>query len=161
MIVNDEKGNELIDVIKIREDEISSYSPVTHALLIVKMGSEYLLGRNHYRKSWEIFGGCIEQGESPRKCIIRETNEELGLEKCDFTFIGLLKYIKSQGYSNRNSHIEYGGLYGITLPESMLKAIKNHRKDRKEIEKLSFYSQITDKENISAVAEKLLEYWQQ
>lgn len=160
MMVKDKNGNELIDVIKISEDDISSYSPVTHSLLIVKIGKEYLLGRNHFRKSWEIFGGCIEPSEKPRECIIREANEELGLEECSCTFIGLLKYAKNQGNYNQNRCIEYGGLYGITLPESMLKTIINHRKDRREIEKLSFYSHIKDKENISEIAEKLLEYWQ-
>lgn len=160
MIAKDENGDELIDILKISEAEIGDYSPVNHALLIVKMGDNYLLGWNHYRKSWEIFGGCIEKNETPRECIIRETNEELGLENCDLSFIGLIKYSKTSGYFCSERHIEYGGLYGITLQKSMLKTINNHRKDRAEIEKLSFYSDITDRENISAIAEKLLSYWQ-
>lgn len=160
MIAKDKTGDELIDIIKISEAEISDYSPVNHALLIVKMGDNYLLGWNHYRKSWEIFGGCIEKQESPKKCIIREANEELGLENCDFTFIGLIKYSKASGHFCSERHIEYGGLYGITLPKSMLNTINNHRKDRAEIEKLSFYSDITDRENISVIAEKLLSSWQ-
>ena len=159
MIAIDERGDELIDVLKISEAEIDDYSPISHALLIVKMGDNYLLGWNHYRKSWEIFGGCIEENETPRECIIREADEELGLENCDLSFIGLIKYIKISGYFCSEQHIKYGGLYGITLPKSMLKTINNHRKDRAEIEKLSFYSDITDRKNISVIAEKLLNYW--
>lgn len=160
MIAKDKTGDELIDILKISENEIDGYLPVSHALLVVKIGGDYLFGWNHFRKSWEIFGGCIEKNESPRKCIIREANEELGLENCDLTFIGLMKYSKASGYFCSERHIEYGGLYGITLPKSMLKAINNHRKDRAEIGKLSFYSAITDRENISVIAEKLLSYWQ-
>ena len=161
MIVKDENENELIDILKISENEIDSYSPVSHALLIVKMGDDYLFGWNHFRNSWEIFGGCIEKNETSRECIVREANEELGLENTDFTFIGLIKYKMPPNYFNPERHIEYGGLYGITLPKSKLDAIRTHRKDKAEIERLSLYSDIHDKENISIIAEKLLEYWQQ
>ncbi|MCH5296212.1 MAG: NUDIX hydrolase [Ruminococcus sp.] len=160
MIVMDENGNELIDIIKIGENEIDNYSPVNHALLVVKIDDDYLFGWNHFRKSWEIFGGCIENGEGAKQCIIREANEELGLDNADVTFIGLMKYKKVTDYFNPNPHIEYGGLYGITLQKSKLNSIRNHRKDRAEIEKLSLYSNIADRENISIIAEKLLEYWQ-
>lgn len=160
MIAKDKRGDELIDILKISETEIGDYPPVNHALLVVKMGDDYLFGWNHFRKSWEIFGGCTEKNETSRDCIIREANEELGLENSDFSFIGLMKYKKAPNFCNQNQHIEYGGLYGITLPKSMFNRIKNHRKDRAEIEKLSFYSRITDRKNISSIAEKLLEYWQ-
>lgn len=160
MIVKDERGDELIDILKISENEIDDYSPVNHALLIVKIDSNYLLGWNHFRKSWEIFGGCIEKNETSRECIIREANEELGLKSLDYTFIGLMKYKKAPSYFYPEWHIEYGGLYGITLPRSKLNIINNHRKDRAEIEKMSLYSDIIDKESISVIGKKLLEYWQ-
>lgn len=159
MIAKDKNGDELIDVLIINEDKTNEYYPVTHSMVIVKIGNEYLLGRNHFRKSWEVFGGCIEKGENTRECIIREINEELGLRNPDCKFIGLMKYKKAPGYFNNEWHIEYGGLYGISLSESAFKTIKSHRKDRTEIETLSFYSLITDKNTVSAIAEKLLNFW--
>lgn len=159
MTAKDKNGDELIDVLLINEDKINEYSPVTHSMIIVKIGDEYLLGWNHFRKCWEIFGGCIEKNETPRECIIREANEELGLKNCELSFIGLIKYSKPSGHFCSEQHIEYGGLYGITLPKSMMTTIKNHRKDRAEIEALSFYSLITDKNTVSAIAEKLLKFW--
>lgn len=160
MIAIDERGDELIDIFKINENEINNYSPVNHALLIAKIDNDYLLGWNHFRKSWEIFGGCIEKNETSRECIIREANEELGLKSLDYIFVGLMKYKKAPSYFYPEWHIEYGGLYGITLPRSMLNIINNHRKDRAEIEKLSLYSDIIDKDSISVIGKKLLEYWQ-
>lgn len=32
-------------------------------MAIVKIGNEYLVGWNHWRKNWEIFGGCKEEVE--------------------------------------------------------------------------------------------------
>lgn len=63
------------------------------------------------------------------------------------------------GYFNPERHIEYGGLYGITLPENAIEVIKKHRKDKKEIETLEFYGKIIKRDKISKIDEKLLEYW--
>lgn len=160
MIAKDKNGDELIEVIQTDEDNTNEYSPVNHSMVIVKIGNEYLVGWNHFRKCWEIFGGCIEDGESPRDCIIREINEELGLNNCNCKFIGLMKYQKAPSYFNSEPHIEYGGLYGMNLSSSALDTIMTHRKDRAEIERLSFYSDIIDENTISEIAEKLLKYWQ-
>lgn len=39
-----------------------------------------LLVRPTYKPSWEIPGGIVEEGESPRQCCARELVEELGYE---------------------------------------------------------------------------------
>lgn len=39
-----------------------------------------LLVHPTYKSSWEIPGGIVEEGESPRQCCIRELLEELGYE---------------------------------------------------------------------------------
>jgi len=60
MIVKDAKGNELLEVIDVLEERAEElYSPINHCLAVVKVGDEYLMGWNHWRKDWEIFGGCI------------------------------------------------------------------------------------------------------
>lgn len=160
MLIKDKKGNELLDLISVAESEaMKKYEPVTHALTVVKVGNEYLMGWNHWRKDWEIFGGCMEQGETMRECIIREGYEELGIKTAEYSFLGLMKYNMAPGYFNPERHEEYGGLFGVTLPESMLETIQNHRQDKEEIEQLAFYSEIKSKSDIAAIDEKLLEYW--
>jgi 8-oxo-dGTP diphosphatase len=39
-----------------------------------------LLVKPTYKDGWEIPGGAIEPGESPRSCCLRELSEELGLD---------------------------------------------------------------------------------
>jgi len=160
MIVRDSAGNELLAVIDVPEESAEQqYSPVTHALLVVKIGEEYLLGWNRWREDWEIFGGCKEKGETLRECIKREAEEELGLTGLEYTYLGLMHYKMSPGYFNPEWHEEYGALYGVTIPEEMLKEIEESRTDKEEIERLAFYSQEKGKEKIAEIDEALLEYW--
>ena len=117
-----------------------------------------MLGFNKWRKDWEIFGGCMEEGETLRACIIREAKEELGLCDVEFTWIGLMHDKMAPGYFNPEWHEEYGGLYGVTLSKEWREEIEKSREDKEEIEKLAFYSQV-NKNDIALIDEKLLEYW--
>ena len=160
MIVADRKGNELLEMIDVNEaDAEKEYRPVNHCLVVVKTGDDYLMGWNHWRKDWEIFGGCREENETLRECIARECKEELGLDHADFKYLGLMYYRMAPGYFNSEWHDEYGGLYGITLPEGYLPIIEEYRKDKEEIEKLALYRDIKGTEEIAAIDEKLLDYW--
>lgn len=159
MLVKDSRGNELLEVIQVGEKEaMKQYGPVNHALLVVKIGEEYLLGFNKWRRDWEIFGGCMEEGENLRECIIREAKEELGLENVEFTWLGLMHDNMAPGYFNPEWHEEYGGLYGVTLPAETFVQIEKSREDKEEIERLAFYSQVKD-ERVAPIDEKLLEFW--
>ena len=63
MLAIDKSGNKLLDFIKTDEGEaVLNYAPITGCLLVVKIGDDYLMGFNHWRKRWEIFGGCVEKG---------------------------------------------------------------------------------------------------
>ncbi len=160
MIVKDDKGNELLEIIDVEEEKADeAFQPVTHCLAVVKVGMDYLLGWNRYRQDWEIFGGCRENGETLAECIKRECREELGLEKADFSYIGLMSLHMALGYFNPDWHYEYGGLYGICLPAECMDSIEKSRIDREEIGKLAFYSDIRGKERIAPIDEKLIEYW--
>lgn len=160
MIVKDDKGNELLEIIDVEEEKADeAFQPVTHCLAVVKVGMDYLLGWNRYRQDWEIFGGCRENGETLAECIKRECREELGLEKADFSYIGLMSLHMAPGYFNPDWHYEYRGLYGICLPAECMDSIEKSRIDREEIGKLAFYSDIRGKERIAPIDEKLIEYW--
>ena len=160
MIVVDAKGNELIDIINVEEENADKqYKPITHCLAVVRIEDDYLMGWNKWRQDWEIFGGCRESKESIRECIVRECKEELGLSNVGFEYLGLIYYKMAPGYFNPEWHYEYGGLYGITLPKEYLRIIEKSRTDKEEVEKLAFYSDIKGKENIALIDEKLLEYW--
>ncbi len=160
MIIKDSAGNELLAIIDVPEELAEKqYSPVTHALLVVKIGEEYLLGWNRWRQDWEIFGGCKEKGETLRECIAREAEEELGISGVEYIYLGLMHDKMAPGYFNPEWHEEYGALYGVTLPESILKEIEANRADKEEIEKLAFYSQVIGKEKVAEIDEALLRYW--
>ena len=160
MLVKDSRGNELLEVIDVNEEEaMKHYAPVNHALLVVKIVEEYLLGFNKWRQDWEIFGGCMEEGETLRECIIREAKEELGLSNVEFTWLGLMHDNMAPGYFNPEWHEEYGGLYGVTLSEEMLKEIEDNRTDKEEIERLAFYSEVKGTEKVAEIDEALLECW--
>jgi 8-oxo-dGTP diphosphatase len=161
MIIKDDNGNELLELIQDNENEVDEkYNPITHCLAVVKLGNDYLMGWNKWRQDWEIFGGCREDNETLRDCIIRECQEELGLSNIEWNYIGLMHYKMAPGYFNPEWHYEYGGLYGISLPIEYLEIIEKYRTDKEEIEKFAFYSSIKGKEKIASIDEKLLEYWE-
>jgi 8-oxo-dGTP diphosphatase len=64
------------------------------AFVIVEYENKFMLLYNKYHKHWELTGGFIEQGESPKECAIRECKEESNQKIENLTFIGLAKYEK-------------------------------------------------------------------
>ena len=158
-ICKDEKGNILASIEKISEEELSASPLLTHCLAVVKVGDEYLLGRNKWRNRYEIFGGCREKGESSRDCILRECNEEFGFDSADITYIGAMRLLLKPDYFSKEEREEFGGLYGISLPDTSLEEIYSLIKDKNEITELKFYSQIKDQEPVALIDEKLLEYY--
>lgn len=158
-ICKDSDGNIFISLDKTDENELMNNKELTHCLAVVKINNDYLLGWNKWRKRYEIFGGCIESNETPKECIIRECFEELGLENAEYHYIGAMKFLMMPDYFSKNKRIEFGGLYGITLNDISLDDIHKRIKDRNEIVKLAFYSQIKGKEKIALIDEKLLKYF--
>ncbi len=158
-ICKDQDGNALIAIEKMSEEELSKSSLFTHCLAVVKVGDEYLLGRNKWRNRYEIFGGCREKGESARDCILRECNEEFGFASADITYIGAMRILLKPDYFSKEEREELGGLYGISLQDISLEDLYCRIKDKDEITALSFHSMIKDKEPIALIDEKLLEYY--
>ncbi|MFQ5433855.1 MAG: NUDIX domain-containing protein [Anaerolineae bacterium] len=61
------------------------------ALFLDEMG-RVLLVEPVYKRNWEIPGGVVELGESPRQACVREVREELGLAR-PFTRLLVVDYI--------------------------------------------------------------------
>lgn len=158
-ICEDCDGNIFLSFDEIEEDKMSQMPELTHCLAVVKVGCEYLLGWNKWRNRYEIFGGCIENGENARECIVRELGEELGIDTNGIRYLGSMKFLMKPDYFSPDERIEFGGLYGITLPETSLDELYSQVRDKDEITKLAFYSHIKDKEPIAVIDEKLLDYY--
>ncbi len=158
-ILKDWDGNIFISMTNEDESTLSQYEKLTHCFAVVKVGEDYLLGWNKWRNRWEIFGGCIDKGETPRECIVRECYEELGIESADFQYLGVMKFLMMPDYFSSEERIEYGGLYGVTLEDVSIEEIYKQINDRDEIVKLALYRDIKDKEPIAPIDEKLLEYY--
>lgn len=158
MICKDLRGNEFIDIINIDEEEaMKRFSPITHCLAVVILDGDYLLGWNNWRKYWEIFGGCIEEGESMRQCIIRECYEELGISGVHIDYIGLMHLNLVPDYFSSQYREEYGGLYGICL-EGGTKRLKI---DTEEIGGVALLKNIPRNEKIAEIDYALLNYYPQ
>ncbi len=160
MIFRDDKGNELIEIIESDEETAQQrYAPVTHCLAVVKVGGDYLLGWNKWRRDWEIFGGCLEAGETMRQCIQRECLEEIGISDARFQYIGLMNLNMIPDFFSSKHRKEYGGLYGISLREEDLQRIEQYRQDREEIEKVALLGNIGEDEKIAGIDKALLDYF--
>ena len=159
-ICRDQDGNLLISIDDIDEETLSKDPRFTHCLAVVKIGNDYLLNRNKWRNRYEIFGGCIEKGESARKCIVRECFEELGFSSSDITYLGAMRLLLKPDYFSKSERTELGGLYGITLSDAASPVDLYHKvADKEEITGLALYSQIKGRKPIALIDEKLLGYY--
>lgn len=158
-ICEDQDGNIFLSFDSIAEVDLSQKPEFTHCLAVVKIGNEYLLGWNKWRNRYEIFGGCKEQGESARECIVRELSEELSVDTSRVKYLGAMRFLMKPDYFSPDERIELGGLYGLILPETSLDELYCQVTDKEEITKLAFYSQVKGKEPIAVIDEKLLDYY--
>ncbi|WP_432884808.1 NUDIX hydrolase [Kribbella sp. CA-245084] len=79
--VENTDGSALLSFERIREDQFGSLDqsvPLTASLVVLWCGDECLMVFNRYRKAWELPGGMLDPGESPREAAVRELEEESG-----------------------------------------------------------------------------------
>src|SRR5450759_603918 len=94
-IVDDVRGNQLLDIIRCDENTLindEGLRPLTSSLVIVRSTKGFMLLKNKYRKEWELAGGMIDNNEKPRDCAIRECFEESGYIINNLRFIGIMKF---------------------------------------------------------------------
>ncbi|RJL27132.1 NUDIX hydrolase [Bailinhaonella thermotolerans] len=65
-----------------------------------------LLVFNRGRRCWELPGGQIDPGETPRQAAVRELREESGLHVPGLVFAGHARFVLGP-----RRHVEYGALY--------------------------------------------------
>ena len=159
MLAIDQSGNKLLEFIEVAEEDASlQFSPITVCLIVVKIGKDYLMGFNHWRKAWEIFGGCPEEGETIRETMVREAKEELGID-CIPEWLGLARFEMQPDYYSNAVREEYGAIFGVSLGDEYLEQIEKMRIDREEIEKISLLGEISSGEEIRELDRKLTEFY--
>nr|WP_246416485.1 tRNA (adenosine(37)-N6)-threonylcarbamoyltransferase complex ATPase subunit type 1 TsaE [Nocardioides luti] len=110
-----EKLNEnlLLDFSRCDESELGDLDPAVPlplALMVAEHDGRVLLVHNAWRREWELPGGMIDEGESPREAAVREFREETGLVEAEVHFIGVGTV--QLGHERR---IEYAAVYRTEL----------------------------------------------
>ncbi|WP_073502990.1 NUDIX hydrolase [Actinacidiphila paucisporea] len=76
----DDRGNALLSFTRGNERTPPGDAPLPAALVALWHAGRVLMVFDRYRRSWELPGGRIEVGESPRQAAVRELMEESGQE---------------------------------------------------------------------------------
>jgi 8-oxo-dGTP diphosphatase len=117
VLCEDQRGNQLLELIRCDEAALSSLSPLTHALVVARRHGSTLLVFNRYRQYWELAGGVIDAGETPRQCAARELQEESAIRCADdaLRFVGAMKFLLQPSYGDPSVRLEYGALYAVGI----------------------------------------------
>jgi 8-oxo-dGTP diphosphatase len=90
--VQNTDGSALLNFERLREDELGGLDPsvpLTASLVVLWCGHECLMVFNRYRQAWELPGGMLDPGESPREAAVRELAEESGQRADTLEFAGV------------------------------------------------------------------------
>lgn len=103
----DSRGNVLLSVTPGLEDVPPPDAPMPMALTALWHRGEVVVVHDRFRKGWELPGGTIEPGETPRQAAVRELFEESGQEPDGpLRFVGHARFLLG---STRRA--EYGALF--------------------------------------------------
>ncbi|WP_130443346.1 NUDIX hydrolase [Kribbella rubisoli] len=92
--VENTDGSVLISFDRLREDQLGSLDssvPLTASLVVLWCDRECLMVFNRYRQAWELPGGMLDPGESPREAAVRELAEESGQRADSLDLAGVAK----------------------------------------------------------------------
>ena len=129
------RGMALLEYRRIPEGELDSetYRPLPGTIIAVRHSQDFLLVYHRQRQTWELPGGAIEEGESPRDCAVRELFEETGQRVECLAFKAILKL--RVGPDNR---ISFGALYSGSL------AVPAPFRESEEISTITYWDGKTD-----------------
>lgn len=86
--------------------------PLAFTMVGIRYQDNYIFVHNRTRRTWEIPGGGIEQGETPHECAIREVWEESNQHIESPQYQGLIKL--QLGHNNK---VEFGAIFTAELTE--------------------------------------------
>jgi 8-oxo-dGTP diphosphatase len=105
-LAHDDNGNTLSAFYRVTEETRFDDAPLTASLVALWHTDRLLLVFNRYRQCWELPGGMIDPGETPRQAAVRELREETGAHLEDLTFAGYARFTLGTDH-----HTEYAALY--------------------------------------------------
>jgi 8-oxo-dGTP diphosphatase len=149
----DRRGNALLEVIKCAETEITSYQPLPLSLVIVQNAGAFMLLKNKYRNEWELPGGMLEPGETPRECAARELREESGYALSQLRFCAVARFRLVADYFGKAERIEYAAVFAGDAPE------RRKFTENDEMSGLLWYRPGDALADASELDVKLLEYY--
>lgn len=92
-VVDEKTGNALLAFLPAaRAEGVPDDAPMPVALVAVWCARHVLLVFNRFRHEWELPGGRIDPGETPRQAAVRELREESGLRLPTLTLAGYARF---------------------------------------------------------------------
>jgi len=149
-IATDRDGNVLLEFCAGAEEALCDNdldAPLTHALVVAECSGRYLLVHSIDRDCWQLPGGVIEPGETPRECVVRELEEETGQDVDRLTFEGLFKV-----QMEADGRVAYGALFAGRIVEVQ------PFEPTDEIDQILLWDTQADIGEVSQIGEALLDY---
>lgn len=141
----------LIELARVPERDLASRAPLTHAVTIARHGGACALVFNRFKRHWELPGGHIDPGETPRACAVRELREESGVvcAEASLRFAGATVIATSPGAIDGG--IEHGALYVVDVDERV------PFEPSDEIAAVRWWNGVDEIADLSAIDRQLLE----
>jgi 8-oxo-dGTP diphosphatase len=99
-----------IDFHEIPEDGAPPQAPLHFAVVLARARDGVVLVFNRYRRVWELPGGLVDPGESPRASATRELAEEAGCEARGLEWLGIVEVHDGRTHFGAVFHCDVDGV---------------------------------------------------